>query len=82
MHVFSTLDPVYLNARAEECTAVAKDRGVRTVWYRGGVYSVIGYYLASHQGERVLCYILRSPTRFEGAHRRANNGAPYAPRNE
>ena len=67
MQVSRTLEPIYLNARADECAAMAKDRGVRIVWHQGDVYTVIGYYLAAHQGERVLCYVLRGPSRPDGA---------------
>ena len=65
MHVLPTLDSEYLNARADECPAIAEDRGGRIVRYRGGVYMVIGYYVACEAAdERVLCYILRAPWRM------------------
>ncbi len=65
MRVLPTLDSEYLNARADECPAIAKDRGERIVRYRGGVYKVIGYYVACDAAEdRVLCYILRAPWRM------------------
>lgn len=78
MQVLPTLGPIYLNARADECEAVVNDHGVRIVRYRGGMYTVIGYYLASHAGERVLCYVLRAPCAIDRPLRRANNSAPYA----
>jgi hypothetical protein len=79
LYVLPTLVPTYINARADECVAIAQGCGERIVQCRGGEYTVIGYYLASHAGERVLCYILRAPSRTDGSRRRTNNGALYAP---
>jgi hypothetical protein len=76
--VLRTLDPIYLNARADECLAVTKDRGVRTVRYQAGLYTVIGYFLAFHAGERVLYYILRPALGTNGALGRPDNSASYA----
>jgi hypothetical protein len=81
VHVRPTWDPVYLNAKAEECAPMVKDNGARTVWYRGGLYTVIGYYLAAHAGERVLCYVLRQALpRIYESRRTATNGASDASR--
>jgi hypothetical protein len=79
LYVVPTLVPTYLNARADECVAIARGREERTVQCRGGLYTVIGYYLASHGGERVLCYVLRAPSKTDGSRRRTNNGALYTP---
>ncbi len=62
---FRRFDHSYVNARADECLTVMGDRGERIVRYRGGVFTVIGYYLAwGIYDERVLCYVLRAPRRI------------------
>lgn len=59
-----TVPIAYLNARADECAAIGKEREERIVRYRGRAYTVIGYYLSSGGGERELCYVLRGLRRF------------------
>lgn len=66
MHVFPKIGPIYENARADDCETLTKHRGVRIVRYRGRVYAVTGYYLASNGGERVVCYVLRWPWMIDG----------------
>ncbi len=54
------LELVYLNARADECSAATIERGQRVMRHRGEEYIVIGLYFARGQeGQRELFYILR-----------------------
>ncbi len=58
-----TPDGSYVNARSEECSAessaVATERDLRIVTYRGEEYVVVGMYFArGHKGRRELRYVL------------------------
>jgi len=54
------LEPVHLNARADECSMATVEHGQRVMRYQGEEYVIIGLYFArGHDGHRELFYILR-----------------------
>jgi len=55
------LEPVHLNARADECSVATVDRGQRVLLFRGKEYTIIGLYFArGTNGQRELFYVLRA----------------------
>jgi hypothetical protein len=54
------LDPIHLNARADDCSSATTERGHHFVQYRGEGYIMVGFYFArGTNGQRELYYILR-----------------------
>jgi hypothetical protein len=54
------LDPIHLNARADDCSTAVSERGRHLVHYRGEGYIMAGFYFArGNNGQRELYYILR-----------------------
>ncbi|MDQ7827846.1 MAG: hypothetical protein QN122_10290 [Armatimonadota bacterium] len=54
-------EPVYLNARAEQCSIAGIEQGRRLIRYAGAHYLLVGLYFArSQDGQRDLFYILRA----------------------
>lgn len=60
------LDPVHLNAPADQCAPTVGERGQRIVWYQGEAYAMVGVYFArGNNGQRDLRFILRLLDRAE-----------------